>query len=57
MKPERWEQIDQLLEAVLERPPNERAAFLAEACTGDETLRHEVESLLRSDEEAESFIL
>jgi eukaryotic-like serine/threonine-protein kinase len=56
MNPERWRQIDQLLEAVLEREPDERAAFLAVACAGDESLRLEVESLLRSDEAAESFI-
>src|SRR5262245_14177376 len=56
MKPERWRQIDQLLEAALERQPGERAAFLAVACAGDESLRLEVESLLRSDEAAESFI-
>jgi len=56
MKPERWRQIDQLLEAALERRPEERAAFLAVACAGDESLRLEVESLLRSDEAAESFI-
>ena len=56
MKPERWRQIDQLLEAALERRPEERAAFLAVACADDESLRLEVESLLRSDEAAESFI-
>src|SRR5215813_11508638 len=56
MKPERWRQIDQLLEAALERPPAERAAFLAVACAGDETLRREMESLLRSDEAVESII-
>src|SRR5262249_25238939 len=56
MKPERWRQIDQLLEAALEREPEERAAFLADACVDDESLRLEVESLLRSDEAAESFI-
>src|SRR5262245_24159944 len=56
MKPERWRQIDQLLEAALEREPEERAAFLADACAGDDSLRLEVESLLRSDEVAESFI-
>jgi serine/threonine-protein kinase len=56
MKPERWRQIDQILEAALERQPEERAAFLAVACAGDESLRVEVESLLRSDEAAESFI-
>ena len=56
MNPERWRQIDQLLEAALERGPEDRAAFLADACAGDEPLRLEVESLLRSDEAAESFI-
>ena len=56
MNPERWQQIDQLLEAALERRPEERAAFLAVACAGDESLRREVESLLRSDEAVENFI-
>src|SRR5262245_19259454 len=56
MKPERWRQIDQLLEAALERQPEERAAFLADACAGDDSLRLEVESLLRTDEAADSFI-
>lgn len=56
MEPERWRQIDQLLEAALERQPAERAAFLAKACADDETLRLEVESLLQSDEAVESFI-
>jgi len=56
MNPERWRQIDQLLEAALERRPEERAAFLAVACADDESLRLEVESLLRSDEAVESFI-
>ncbi len=56
MEPERWQQIDQLLEVALERPPAERAAFLAAACASDEALRQEVESLLLSDEAAESFI-
>ena len=31
----------------LTRPPDERSAFLTEACGDDETLRAEVESLLR----------
>jgi len=56
MKPERWKQIDQLLEAALDRPPGERAAFLNQACAGDEALRRGVESLLSSDGQASSFI-
>jgi tetratricopeptide (TPR) repeat protein len=35
----------------LERPAAERSRFLAEACDGDDTLRNEVESLLKFHEE------
>ncbi len=56
MTSERWQEIDRLLDAALERPRAERSAFLAEACQGDEPLRLKVEALLRADEEAASFI-
>jgi serine/threonine-protein kinase len=56
MTPERWRQIEQLYHAALERAPEERTAFLAAACAGDEALRCEVESLLASHDEAASFI-
>jgi serine/threonine protein kinase/Tol biopolymer transport system component len=44
----RWEQVKALFQATLDRPPVERAAFLAAAAGGDEALRREVETLLRS---------
>jgi serine/threonine protein kinase len=50
MNPERWKQIDELLSAVLDLDFEKRAAFLDEACVGDEQLRKEVETLLASDE-------
>src|SRR5262245_8584405 len=53
MTPERWRHIERLYHAALERDTGARAAFLAEACAGDETLRGEVESLLRCDTRAE----
>lgn len=56
MHPDRWKQIEEILEAVLERPSGERAAFLAEACAGDEALRREVETLINSYERAGTFI-
>jgi serine/threonine protein kinase/tetratricopeptide (TPR) repeat protein len=56
MTPERWQQIDQLFHFALERAPQERALFITEACAGDEALKREVESLLKSHERAESFI-
>ncbi len=55
MTPERWKQIEQLYHAALRREAGERAAFLQEACGGDDALRQEVESLLAYDEQAESF--
>src|SRR5262245_34307928 len=56
MKPERWRQVDQLFQAALERAPEERAAFVNTACSGDDSLRREVEALLAADGQAESFI-
>ena len=48
MEPQRWHQIETLLHAVLERPAADRAAFLAEACSDDTDLRHQIESLLHT---------
>jgi serine/threonine-protein kinase len=53
---ERWRQIDELLQAALEREPAERFSFLEEACSGDESLKREVESLLSSGEQALNLI-
>lgn len=55
MTPERWQQIEEILQAALDRQPDERAAFLDEACADDE-LRREVESLLAREDSAEHFI-
>ena len=56
MKPEHWHQLDELFHAALEREPEERAAFLKEACRGDEELRKKVEALVAANEQAGSFI-
>ena len=56
MTPEQFQQVGQLYSAALEREPNERAAFLAEACAGDADLRREVEELLRYDDEPGSLL-
>jgi serine/threonine-protein kinase len=39
-------QIEELYHSAREREPNERAAFLAQACRGDEELRQELDQLL-----------
>ncbi len=56
MTPERWQQIQELFHAALDQAPDDRAAFLEQACAGDRALRDEVESLLASGAEVGSFI-
>jgi eukaryotic-like serine/threonine-protein kinase len=56
MKPDRWAQIDRLLDETLERAEDERAAFLVAACADDEELRREVESLLAAHDRAQGFL-
>ena len=46
MSPERWQKIEQLHHAALEREPGGRSAFLDQACQGDAELHREVEALL-----------
>ena len=53
---ERWQKVEQLYHAALERGATGRGAFLAEACAGDEGLRREVASLLAYEDQAENFI-
>src|SRR6476659_6959746 len=56
MNAERWQQVNDLFHSAVERAPGERAAFLEEACQGDEDLRREVKSLLTSHERTDGFI-
>src|SRR5499426_4780244 len=56
MNPERWRQVEQLYHSALECAFNQRAAFLAEACADDDSLRREVESLLAHQSQAENLM-
>lgn len=51
-----WELLLGLFEGALERPTNERAAFLDEHTKNDPTLRREIESLLGAHEGAGPFL-
>jgi serine/threonine protein kinase/Tfp pilus assembly protein PilF len=57
MTPERWEQIRDVLEKALELAPGERSAFLNRACSSDQSLRQEVETLLASSDDVRSSFL
>ena len=56
MKPGRWQEIERLYHEARKREPEEREAFLKEACAGNESLRKEVESLLACRPKAKKFI-
>jgi len=52
----RWQTIKDAFERVRREDPGRRAALLAEICASDEELRAEVESPLRSLDEASDFL-
>jgi len=56
MHPERWKQVEELLQSALRVPSEERTTFLHQACNGDAALEHEVRSLLISQRELETFL-
>jgi serine/threonine protein kinase len=56
MTSERWQQVEAVLQAALDRPPHERVSFLNGACSGDEGLRQEASSLIDAYDEAGDFI-
>ena len=56
MDPERWKQIDSLLHAALARRPEERDAFLRQACGDDRALESETRALLAAQDQAGTFL-
>lgn len=56
MQSERWQTCMDVFNAAVERPPDERAAFLEGSCDGDEALRRKVELLLKYHDTSGDFI-
>jgi predicted ATPase/serine/threonine protein kinase len=56
MDAERWRQVDQLLQSLLEVSPERRDEFLCRECAGDAALEGEVRSLLDSHHNADGFL-
>ena len=56
MDPQRWEQIEDLLQRALDLEPPSRASFLDNQCGTDTDLRSRVEALLAHEARAESFM-
>ena len=53
MDSERWLRVKQLFDSTVDLTPQDRSAFLADACLDDAALQQEVESLVESVEEPE----
>src|SRR6185295_1677115 len=56
MNAELWKQVDALLDAALELPPEKREQFVAEACDGNDEWREGVLSLVRAQSQASGFM-
>ncbi|HVQ39093.1 MAG TPA: protein kinase [Pyrinomonadaceae bacterium] len=56
MNPELWKQVDALLDAALELPPENREQFVTDACDGNSELRQEVMSLVQAQSQASGFM-
>jgi non-specific serine/threonine protein kinase len=56
MEPGRWARITDIYHATIARPSEERASFLGEECHGDESLRKQVETMVKAHERSHSFI-
>ena len=56
MEPGRWARITEIYHATITRPPEERASFVGQECHGDESLRKQVEAMVKSHERSGDFI-
>src|SRR5713101_975000 len=56
MEPGRWARITEIYHATITRPPEERASFVGQECHGDESLRKQVEAMVKSPERSGDFI-
>lgn len=56
MDASRWQRIESLFHAAIERPPDERSAFLQAACADDPTMVNEIQRLLDADDAPHSLL-
>ncbi|HUE83408.1 MAG TPA: hypothetical protein VMM84_14940 [Pyrinomonadaceae bacterium] len=56
MNSQHWQQVKEIFQSAAALAPNKRAEFLAAACSGNDSLRQDVESLIAAHEKEGSFI-
>jgi len=57
MNPGTWQQLKSVFHAALDLQPEEREAFLTQACNGNSELRLQVDRLLKSNKDAGLFLV
>ncbi|MGI9625501.1 MAG: hypothetical protein ACR2QM_01580 [Longimicrobiales bacterium] len=53
---QRWARVEEIFHLALERPPEERGAFLTRICAGDRSLEERVRALLAAEHESGDFM-
>ena len=56
MNGDKWSQVKRILDSAVQLPSDERRRYVVDACDGDESLRREIDSLLASPPELDSFL-
>ncbi|HEV2884466.1 MAG TPA: serine/threonine-protein kinase [Pyrinomonadaceae bacterium] len=56
MTPEQWQKVEEVFHGALDHAPQDRAAFLAEVCSEDGSLKDEATALVDAYEQAGEFI-
>ena len=56
MEPERWQDVERIYHSALRRDGSQRSLFLEQACGQDQSLRVEVESLLKYAQRSEEIL-
>jgi serine/threonine protein kinase len=56
IRPDEWTRLKEVFDGARALPPDDRPAFLAGACRGDQALRLQVEQLLAAHERAAGFL-
>src|SRR5262245_22777667 len=55
MNVDRWQEVQRVFHAALDRPDDERTAFIQNACANDPELHAEVESMLAAEQGGSDF--
>src|SRR5262245_33310494 len=56
MNREQWSEVKRILNSALQLAPDERRQYVSKACAGDEGLRKQIDSILDSPAELDSFL-